>query len=539
MDTEPESAFDDLPRLSALVCGTPTAFIGFTDRARTWIKSSVGLDGIQRPGNFGSYFTPESNGDLIIVPDASLEPKLAHHRLSNGATSLRFYASAPLLTDEGYVLGALCVCDTVPRALTGEQREGMLALARQVLGQLELHRLAASKIKTGDSHAVERRLVEEVALEHEKLYRELVEHNLGYIITHDTEGRLLSVNPAASEALGYAPAEMIGKSLSDFVTPSWAQLIEGYLARARDRKISEGLIRLRTKSGEELVCVYRGVCHDIAGDCPYILWFAQNITEFERADAASRLSEEPQPRSETLEAIQKLSGGVAHNLNNLMTVIILHSHLMLRHLHPDEPMYRHLAHARQAADRAALLIRQLLAFSLKQILQPKTINLKQIVEESEPQLREIAGDDIHLVLQMGASGLVKADPNQIEQVIHNLIAHAREALPDGGTLIIETEDVEIKEHAPALNLPAGRYVSFSVAHTGAAIDEDAKNHLFEPFHATKDAVDGLRLPAVYGIVKQSGGDITVSSYEGKGTTFKIYLPRVDDSNPLKETEDAS
>jgi two-component system, cell cycle sensor histidine kinase and response regulator CckA len=233
-----------------------------------------------------------------------------------------------------------------------------------------------------------------------------------------------------------------------------------------------------------------------------------------------------------MEAIGRLAGGVAHDFNNLLTVIRGHGELMLRKMGGDHPLRRNLQEMGLAAERASALTHQLLAFSRKQVLQPRTLDLGEVVDRMSTLLQRLIGEDVQLATRrLEALGSVRADPAQMEQVIVNLAVNGRDAMPRGGVLDIELGNVDVDE-TYARGHPGmvpGRYVVLSVTDTGHGMDADTKALIFEPFFTTKEAGKGtgLGLATVYGIVKQSDGFISVYSEPGRGTTFKMYLPRVD------------
>ena len=261
--------------------------------------------------------------------------------------------------------------------------------------------------------------------------------------------------------------------------------------------------------------------------------------ERKRTEEALRQSEELLSQSQKLEAIGQLAGGIAHDFNNLLTAINGYSELSWRMLRDEDPIRRNLEEIKKAGERAAALTRQLLAFSRRQVLQPKALDLNAVVSDLEKMLTRLIGEDIDLQAALDSKlGSVQADPGQIEQVIMNLVVNARDAMPGGGKLTIETANVYLDKNyvAPLNSIAPGHYVMLAVSDTGMGMDEETIQRIFEPFFTTKEVGKGtgLGLATVYGIVKQSGGNVTVYSEPGRGTSFKIYLPRIDEIAPSAE-----
>lgn len=245
-----------------------------------------------------------------------------------------------------------------------------------------------------------------------------------------------------------------------------------------------------------------------------------------------RAKDEQLRQSQKLESIGQLAGGIAHDFNNLLTAINGYSELTLRKLKPDEPLRSNVEEIKKAGNRAATLTRQLLAFSRKQVLQPKVIELNSIVSEMQKMLERLIGEDIKILTNLSSAlGRIKADPGQIEQVIVNLSVNARDAMPHGGTLTIETSNVYLDERFARQQFPAetGHFVLLAISDTGTGMSREIRERIFEPFFTTKEKGKGtgLGLSTIYGIVKQSGGHIWIDSEPGLGSTFKIYLPHVD------------
>jgi nitrogen-specific signal transduction histidine kinase len=266
----------------------------------------------------------------------------------------------------------------------------------------------------------------------------------------------------------------------------------------------------------------------------------ENVILIERELA----KEEQLRQAQKMESIGTLAGGIAHDFNNLMTAVTGYSELALRSLGPDDKLRPKLEVIKSAGERAAALTRQLLAFSRKQMLQPKVLDLNSVVTGIAQMLPRVIGEHIDLRFRLGDPlGQIKADPSQIEQVLMNLAVNASDAMPKIGCLTIETRNVHLtgKLGRSGLTVEPGHYVMMAVSDTGTGIDEETQSHIFEPFFTTKDVGKGtgLGLSTVYGIVKQSGGGLWVYSEPGRGTTFKIYLPRVDEISESESFEDVS
>ncbi len=252
--------------------------------------------------------------------------------------------------------------------------------------------------------------------------------------------------------------------------------------------------------------------------------------------------EEQLRHAQRMESVGRLAGGIAHDFNNLLTVVMTHTDLLLTRLHPEDPLVENVKEIESAAEQATSMTRQLLAFSRQQVLLPQSINLNSVVSRMVSMLRRLIGEDIELatVLQMGLK-LARVDPGQIKQVVLNLVLNARDAMPHGGKLTIETTNVKLGPDYPFSHAPfqPGEYIMLAVSDTGHGMDAETLSHIFEPFFTTKSVGKGtgLGLATVYGIVQQSGGQISVHSEPGKGASFKVYFPlapeAVEDEQPAE------
>jgi two-component system, cell cycle sensor histidine kinase and response regulator CckA len=354
----------------------------------------------------------------------------------------------------------------------------------------------------------------------------VVESSHDAIVGLTPEGIVLSWNHGAERIYGYTAAETVGRSILFTSPPERAAETLDLLKGVQRGESVEPFETVRVKKdGTRIhVSLTLSPIENSDGQVVGVSAVARDVTESKNLEAMLR-------QAQKMEAVGQLAGGVAHDFNNLLGVILGYTGLMLDRMSPNDSNRKGIEEIQKAGDRAALLTRQLLAFSRKQVLQPKVLDLNSVVAGTEKLLQRLIGEHIELrVVLKPALGRVKADAGQLEQIIMNLAVNARDAMPPGGKLTIETSNVEIDEDY-ALQHPstqAGPHVMLSVSDTGCGMDADTKAHMFEPFFTTKEfgKGTGLGLSTVYGIVKQSGGSVWVYSEVGIGTTFKIYLPCV-------------
>jgi PAS domain S-box-containing protein len=449
-------------------------------------------------------------------------------------------------------------------ALIQEAAEWLPWLSRVLVAENELRlaktqeRLAQTAVSTANrmSSALEgmRRSLEaalrEAGLEHAKARREeeerrkfvaLVENSGEFISMANLEGQVFYLNPAGCAMTGLSyPEEVQQKSLSDFLSedfrPAFRELVLPALMATGHW---EGEVRFRNpKTGMDLdVLQTLFLVKDpdsAASIC--IANVALDMTERKRAEEILKNTEAQLLQSQKMESVGKLAGGIAHDFNNLLTAINGFAELSLPLVEIGSVLSENLNEIRKAGERAAALTRQLLAYSRKQILSAKILDLNVAVEHALGMLSRLIGEDLHLRVLPGLDlGLVKADPNQLDQVLLNLVINARDAMPAGGTITIATANAELDEKAVSAHpeVVAGRYVLLTVSDTGTGMEPEVMARIFEPFFTTKEfgKGSGMGLPMVQGIVKQSGGYILVESEPGRGSVFKIYLPRVESLQP--------
>ncbi|HTK96171.1 MAG TPA: PAS domain S-box protein [Terriglobales bacterium] len=375
--------------------------------------------------------------------------------------------------------------------------------------------------------AIEHKRNEEALRESEARYRSQVQSAVYGIYRSSVEDRFLDVNPALVAMLGYDSAEeLLSVSLAHEVYEDPEDRVRLIRQYTSSHKVDSEQVRWKKKDGTQISVRLSGrAIMGATGEAVAFEMIAEDVTE-------RHALEEQLRQSQKMEAVGRLAGGVAHDFNNLLTVIKGYSELMLDQLEGADPMRAEVEEIQRAADRAASLTRQLLAFSRQQVLAPKVIDLNSVVSNMDKLLKRLLGEDVDLLTVLDSKiGTVRADPGQIEQVIMNLAVNARDAMPKGGKLTVETSNVALDElyardHA---TVRPGNYVMLSVSDTGIGMDPVTRSHVFEPFFTTKEQGKGtgLGLSTVYGIIKQSGGYIWVYSEVGIGTTFKVYLPRVD------------
>jgi len=355
------------------------------------------------------------------------------------------------------------------------------------------------------------------------------------VVATDPEGQVIFWNTFAEKLYGWSPNEAVGKQIEDLTpSPFLRQHASEIFERGAAGESWTGEFLVQGKAGKAFPAML--TTSPVRDEHGTVLGFVRvSIDLTER-----RNLEEQFRQSQKMDAVGRLAGGIAHDFNNLLTVIRLNTEIIMEGLDPTDPRSEDVKQIRSAAERASSLTRQLLAFSRKQILQPRVLDMNSVVSSVEPMLRRLIGEDILIGSNCIARGYMVADPGQLEQILVNLVVNARDAMPQGGRISIETQNVELdetytSEHAPVI---PGRYIMLAVGDTGVGMSRDTREHAFDPFFTTKEAGKGtgLGLATVYGIVKQSGGYVWIYSEPGHGTTLKLYFPEVSSAAAFKPGE---
>ena len=363
------------------------------------------------------------------------------------------------------------------------------------------------------------------------------------LVALDVDQRVTLINPAGCEILGYEEAEILGQNWFDRFIPGddtdeiksvFDRIIAGDVEPVNSYKNPV----MCSDGSQRWMAWHNSILRDHQGQIIGLFSSGEDITQIRASESRRESLEDQLHHSQKMEAIGLLAGGVAHDFNNLLTVINNHSELAAEGLHDEDPLKDDLRQILEAGERAAGLTRQLLAFSRKQVLAPEILDVNQVVVGLEKMLHRLIGEDILFRTSLDEElGKVRADPGQLEQILMNLVVNARDAMPTGGKLVIQTANVELDDVSgtQSTELFVGPQVMLSVSDSGAGMTEDVRKRVFEPFFTTKkeERGTGLGLSIVHGIVKQSGGEIRVESVPGQGTTFRVYLPVTKDDDSLE------
>jgi len=488
-----------------------------------------------------AVWVADRDGNFILFNDAFATV----HRFASRDDCARTLAAYPEILEVSFPDGTVAPLDqwALPRALRGETATNAeYLLRRKDTGETWVGSYSFAPIRREGAiigavvvgrDVTSQKRAEASLRASEQRFRDVVASADEYIFEMSTTGRITYISEAVEGVLGYRPDEVVGLSSLGFMGPEEQERSAAHLAERVERreKISHFQQEAVHRSGrpvwldisavpvlddDGVLVGYRGAALDIT---------MRHLAEQERAALQAQLAQ-----SQKLEGIGRLAGGVAHDFNNILSVILSCAGFALDGLKEGDPLRDDILEIDKGARRAAALTRQLLAFSRKQVLQPVSLDLNHTLGEMEKMLRRIIGEDIDLVQVLAPDlGTVRADPGQVEQVIMNIVVNARDAMPDGGMLTIETANVELDEEYATRHAGSspGPYAMLAISDSGTGMDEKTLARVFEPFFTTKGPGkgNGLGLSTVYGIVKQSGGSIYVYSEVGRGTTFKVFLPR--------------
>jgi PAS domain S-box-containing protein len=470
------------------------------------------VDGVKIGPCAGSCGTAAYRKQSVVVSDIATDPLWANCRYLALPHGLRACWSSPIASQDGKVLGTFAVYYREPRTPDAEHVQ-LVAHATHLAGIAIEHDRAKAELRAAEAR-----------------YRTLVERlpAITYIAELGAGGPWHYVSPQIETMLGFTPAEWLSDPMN------WMNHIY-----PEDREIALVAENLFQQTHDLFQAEYRMCAND-----GRVLWFRDEGVLLEENEGRGLLMQgvmyditerkrlEDQLRhSQKLEAVGQLAGGVAHDFNNLLMLIQAHNEHLRDYLAADDPARKDALQIENAVTRAASLTAQLLTFSRKNVLRPKVLDLNGVLIDAGRMLRRLIGENIEVNIVPASSPVrVKADPGQIEQVILNLAVNSRDAMPAGGKLTITAGEVELDENDPRNHegAPAGKYVVLSVSDTGSGMDTETQAHIFEPFFTTKapGKGTGLGLATVYGVVKQSDGWIWVDSKPGRGTTFQIYLPQV-------------
>jgi signal transduction histidine kinase/GAF domain-containing protein/ActR/RegA family two-component response regulator len=567
LDTPPEQSFDDLTLLAAHICRTPIALVSLVDESRQWFKSKIGVSAAETSRDIAfCAHTILHQDEILEVRDAETDPRFADSLLVTADPHIRFYAGAPLVSPEGHALGALCVMDRAPRILSAEELAALRALSRHVVASLELRRqareleadavarqrsetllrqqfdqLRANKME-GERHFAlaekSRRALLSVLEDEKRAKAELVwktafleaqvDSDLDGILVVDGQGKIILKNQRLFQ-LFKIPDDLIHNDDD-------AKLLECATNRTKNPKqFQERVLYLYAHPDEigrdevelangTILDRYSSPVRDKTGRYYGRIWTFRDITEQRKLEAQIR-------QAQKMEGVGQLAGGVAHDFNNILAVIQMQSDLIKGSSGLSSDQLAYAEEISATVERAAALTRQLLLFSRREVFQPRDLDLSESINNTTKMLRRVLGENINVQLKLASLPMcIRADAGMMDQVLLNLVVNARDAMPNGGQLVIETSAKEFDEFAASQSAQAriGSFVCLSVSDSGSGIPPEVLPKIFEPFFTTKDVGKGtgLGLATVLGIVQQHEGWVDVYSELGHGTTFRVYIPRL-------------
>jgi PAS domain S-box-containing protein len=514
LDTPPEPAFDRIVRLAALLLDVPIAVISLVDSDRQWFKARYGLDAPEAPRAIAFCDHAIRGSDILVVPDARLDPRFCQNPLVTGEPHVRFYAGAPLVTPDGFAIGTICAIDRVPRGFSRRDTTILAALAEQVLHELEV-RSALGELyrEVAEGRRSERTLQGEgVKLE------SLLNATENAVLTTDSDGQVATLNRFAEVMFGYEAGEFIGRPVTALI--SVEATLNGGAASVRPR----GGNGLRKDGSQFPVEVSRASWTDAQG-CEASGAIVRDVTERQRAEAAAHARDK-------LAALGRVAGGLAHELNNLLQPIIGLTQLELDQLPgegTDEQMESResLAMVLDSGKQASEVVKKLLMFARKAkppvapVEVAATLGRIDLFGKQPPP-----GICVDQIIDENAVGISMINESELTEVMRILAANAAFAMDGCGTVTIRVDRVELADTAASLGIAAGPTFRISVADTGCGIDAGNMAQIFEPFFTTKPVgqATGLGLSVAYSVMHDWKGAIAVDSAVGSGSTFTLYLP---------------
>jgi PAS domain S-box-containing protein len=522
LDTPREPAFDRIVRLAALLLDVPIALISLVDVDRQWFKARYGLDAPETPRAIAFCDHAIRGSDVLVVPDARLDPRFCENPLVTGEMQIRFYAGAPLATPDGFALGTICAIDRTPRVLSARDAEILTALAEQVVHELEVRSALGELYR---EVAEGRRIAHTLRGEGAKL-QALLNATETAVVTTDTDGQVASLNRAAEAMFGFEPGESVGKPIAGLISTK-----VGIAAGEASSPSSVG--NGWRKDGTEFPIEVSHASWTDAQGCKASGAILRDLTQRRRDEAESRRREAAAQTWDKFAALGRTAGGVAHELNNLLQPIIGLTQLELDTLPVDgtaEQMETResLAMVLDSGNQARDVVRRILMFAgnAKPILAPVEFPAAlqrsiALLGKSLPQ-----GVQVDHVIDADAIGLATINEAELAEVMNNLASNAAYAMDGSGTLTIRVDRLVLTEAAASLGIAEGPTFRISVADTGYGMDADTKMHAFEPFFTTKPIGQGtgLGLSMAYGVLRDWKGAIAIDSMVGGGSTFTLYIP---------------
>jgi len=526
LDTPPDAVLDCITQAAKDLCDTPVALISLVDSSRQWFKSAVGLSVSETPRDvaFCSHAIQKPD-EIMEIEDATQDARFANNPLVTGEPGIRFYAGKPLVTADGFALGTLCVIDYKPRRLTTTQRNALSRLGEAIVNQFE-------GLRQFNSTAMERLGERDQAQEQVLLRERAIEAlDVGVSITDATKDDhpIVYINQRLCELTGYSADELLGKGVrilqkNDKQQPEHLKI---QAAQAKGESVQVQFKSTRKDGSQYIDELSLSPVFDDTGKLTHYIGINQDVT-------AKLATEAKLHHSQKIDAIGQLSGGIAHDFNNHLSVIL--GNLEFLSMDITNPDHReHISEATSAAKMGARLTHRLLAFARQGQLEPVQLDPNEHIHGAIELLHSTLGDDITLTATLSEDiWKVRADPSEVENTIVNLAINARDAMPEGGTLSIETKNMQFLDDdiEETYGITPGEYVQLSVSDTGTGMNEEIKARVFEPFFTTKEEGKGtgLGLASIYGFAKQSGGHVTIYSEVDHGTVVNVFLPRHQNQN---------